>query len=72
MKDMAQHIHRMLKHDISLIYATTFTTQCNQQTLIIKLMNPKMHDRNAFSISKRNSENIKFNQDHNQISRKTA
>jgi len=35
-------------------------------------MNPKMHDSNAFSISKRNSENIKFNQDHNQISRKIA
>ena len=73
MKNMAQHIHTMLKHDISLIHATTtFITQCNQQTLIIKLMNSKMHDNNVFSILKRNRENIKFNQDHNQNSRKTA
>jgi len=35
-------------------------------------MNPKMYDNNVFSISKRNSENIKFNQDHNQILRKTV
>jgi len=31
-----------------------------------------MHDSNAFPISKINNENNKFNQDHNQISRKIA
>jgi len=46
---MAQHIHTMSKHDISHL----FTQQRSQpkgmnKTLIIKLMNPKMHDSNVF------------------------
>jgi len=61
---MAQHIHTMSKHDISHL----FMQQCSQpkainKTLIIKLMNPKRHDSNVFFYIKRNTENIKFNQD---------
>jgi len=70
---MAQHIHTMSKHDISHL----FTQQCSQpkainKTLIIKLMNPKSMTIMFFFDMKRNSENIKFNQDKKHISRNTA
>jgi len=70
---MAQHIHTMSKHDISHL----FMQQCSQpkainKTLIIKLMNPKKHESNVFFYIKRNTENIKFNQDKKHISRNIA
>ena len=49
-----------------------FTTQSNQQNLNYKTNEPKEHDNNVFFDMKRNSENIKFNQDKKHISRNTA